>query len=50
MMPMMAPMILHDQKGYVALHFGHLDLRNAMVPLMMMLASYNTDSSANGIK
>ena len=31
---MLAPMVLHDQKSHVAHHFDHLDLRNAVVPLM----------------
>ena len=32
----------HDQKRHVAHHFDHTDLREAMVPLMMLLASCDT--------
>ena len=40
------PMTLHDQEGQVAPHFNCLDLWNAMVPLMMLLAL--CDGEANG--
>ena len=42
-------MTSHDKKGTIAPHFDHLDLRNAMVPLTMLLASYDANSMANGI-
>ena len=32
-------------KSHVAPHFGHLDLSNAMVPLMTLSASHDTDAS-----
>ena len=39
---------LHDQKSYVALHFDYFDWRNAVVPLMMPLPSYDAEADANG--
>ena len=36
-------------KSHVALHFDHLDLRNAMEPLTMMFALCDVDVSASGI-
>ena len=41
MMPVVAPLLSHDQKSHVALHIDHLDLRNAMVPLIMPWTSCN---------
>ena len=32
------PMASHDQESHVACHFNCYDLRNAMVPLLMLLA------------
>ena len=40
-------MASHDQKSKVAPHYSHLDLRNAVVPLTVLLASGGT--SANGV-
>ena len=37
-------MALHDQKGCVALHVDHLDIMNAVVLLMMALASHDTNN------
>ena len=37
-------------KGHVAPHFICLNLRKAMLPLMILLASWDTDAGANGIK
>ena len=34
---------------HVAPHFDHLDLRNAVVPLVTPSAAHDTDASANGI-
>ena len=36
----------HDQKSHVATHFDNLDLRNAIMLLMMLSTSHNTDTSA----
>ena len=49
MMPNPAPNALHDQNGYVTLHFDYLDQTNAVVPLMMTLASHDADAVSNGI-
>ena len=51
MMPLMmlVPMMSHDQRIHVALHFYCLDFRNAVVPLMMLLASHETNASASGV-
>ena len=49
---MPTPMVLHKQKGYVAPHFYHLDLRNAMVPFSILTASYVTNAGiiiTNGV-
>ena len=37
-MTMPAPMVSHDQNCHVAPHFDHLDVRNAVVLLMMLSA------------
>ena len=42
------PMVSHDPKIHVALHFNHLDLRSAIVPLTMLFASLDADASAIG--
>ena len=49
----------NDKKCHVALHFDHLDLRNVMLPLMVLstshdantnaVESYDTNTNANGI-
>ena len=39
----------HITKSYVATHFNCLHLGNAMVPLIMLLASHAMDASANGV-
>ena len=36
-------------KSHVAPHFDHLDLTNAVKPLMMLSASSDTSSSASGV-
>ena len=43
---MLMPMPSHDQNLHIASHFCCLNLRNAMVPLIMLLASSETDASA----
>ena len=47
--PVLTSVVLHDQMSYAAPHFDCLDLRKAMVPLMMPLASCDVDASAIGI-
>ena len=37
------------RKSHVAPHFDHLDSRNALMPLILLLASYNVDASTNGV-
>ena len=37
------------KNSHVAPHFNHLDLRNAMVPLMMLLASWYSSASTSGV-
>ena len=39
----------HDPKSHVAPNFSYLDPRNAMVPLIMLLATHNVDASTIGI-
>ena len=39
----------HDPKSHVSPHLDWLDLRNAVVPLMMLLAAHDTNASLNGI-
>ena len=46
MMPMLVPVVSHDQKGHVTPHFDHLDLRNAAVPLMMLSTRHAADTKA----
>ena len=46
---MLQPMVSHDQKSHTASHFNHLDLRNAMVPLMTPSASLDATDIANSI-
>ena len=38
-----------DQKSDVGPHFSHLDPRNAMEPLVMMLASCNANAKTSGV-
>ena len=45
----MIMMMMMTRKSHAAPHFDHLDPRNAMVPLMMLLASGNADASTNGV-
>ena len=49
MMLTLGPMASHDQKSHVTSYFGHLDLINAMVVLMMSLVSCNTNTGTNSI-
>ena len=48
-MPMLVAMMSHEQKSWCT-SFEHLDVRMAVVHLMMLLASCDTDASANGSK
>ena len=45
-MSVLVQIVWHDQKPHIALHFDHLDLRYAMVPLMMLSASHYWDTIA----
>ena len=51
----MPAVVLHDQKIHVIPHLSHLDVRNAMVPLMILFAIcgaidvMNANSGANGV-
>ena len=47
---MPTPMATYDQKSNLESSFSWYNLRNGVVPLMMLLAAYDTDASANGIK
>ena len=49
MMLMLVPMLTSEKKGHVVSHFDHLDVINAMVPLMTLLPSCDTDINTNGI-
>ena len=46
MMPELVTMVSHDQKIHVTCHFDHLDLRNAMVPLMVLSTPQDADTNA----
>ena len=46
---MSVPVVSHSQKSHTGPHFDHLDLRNAMVSLMMLSTSHDADSNASGI-
>ena len=48
--PMLMPIASHHKMSHAAHHFSCLNLGNAVVPLMILLASCDTDASANGIK
>ena len=55
-MPMLGPVIWHDQRIHITPHFDHLYLRNAVVPLMqwqhmtpMLMASCDVNADANDI-
>ena len=50
MTPVPEPMVLHDQKGHVAPHFSCVKLRNAVVPLMILLVSCNSNASTSRTK
>ena len=49
-MPLLIPMASHNQKSHVAPQFNYPNLRNAMVPLVMLLKLCDYDASANSIK
>ena len=48
-MPMPVLISLHDQKSHVTPYSDCLGLRNAKVPLLMLLASHDTNAGANGV-
>ena len=39
----------HNQKGHVAPHFNHIDVRNSMELFSMSSASYDANTDASGI-
>ena len=45
----MMAMACHDLKNHVALHFIFPSVRNAIIPLMMLFTSCDTDASGKGI-
>ena len=45
----LTPVMSHCQIHDVAPHFKYLGLRNAMVPLTILLACYGADTTANGV-
>ena len=47
---MAVPMGTHDEKCHAAPDFNCLDNRNVLVPLMMLYARFDSDTSANGNK
>ena len=49
MISVLAPVISHDEKGYIACYLDHLDLRNPMVTLISLSASCDASAGANGI-
>ena len=46
-MPTLAPMASHDQKGHTAPNFDHTALRNGMLPLIMQFILHSTNAIAN---
>ena len=44
-----APMVSHDQNHDAAPYFSCLELREAVVPLTTLFASYDTNTSASGV-
>ena len=45
----LVPLVVHDHKCHLASHFNHLDLTNAVMPLMMPVASHGANTIANDI-
>ena len=48
-LPILMPVVSYEQKCYVAPYFDHLDLMTAVVPLMILSATHDTDTDASGI-
>ena len=48
MIPGLGPVVSYDQK-HVAHHFDHLDLRNAIAPLMVLSTSHAANTNVSGI-
>ena len=46
---MPVPMLSYDQESHVAPEFNHLDLMNAIVPLIMPLVLCDANAAINGI-
>ena len=49
-MPVPELLASHDQKGHVTPNFDCLYLRNAVAPLIMLFASYNTDAKISHVE
>ena len=49
MMPNASMSAITWPKSHVVPHFDHLDIRNTMVVLTMLLMSHSVNASANGI-
>ena len=49
LMSVLMPVASHDQKSHVTCYFNYLDLRNAVVPLMILFISCDTEANTNGI-
>ena len=43
------PVVLHGKINHIEVCFDHLDLRNAMVSLMVLSTSHDADTNVNGI-
>ena len=48
-MPVLEPMVLHDQKSNIAPHFNHLELKIALMTLTTMLTLCDANRSASGV-
>ena len=46
---MLVPNTSYDQKGLLTPDIDHLDLRNAMVPFMVLSAAYDAHAGATGM-
>ena len=46
-MPMSTEILFHDEKSHVAPHFDCFDVRNIVVPLMVLMPSHDANISPN---
>ena len=49
MMPMLTAMPSCDQKSHIVSQFDSLDIRNAMVPLKMLMSSDDINTNASDV-